>query len=134
MSKITKSLAVFVLVACMASCQKKDNTPVDLSKVTVTFESPTAGHVYHTGDTVQINATVAYPAELAGIGVQIIDTAMDSVLFEDDQDTHTDHFSFQKKWIDDYPVAANLEVKIFVFVANNTKVPADRSIFISTQP
>ncbi len=134
MNKYIKSLVAFALGACVLSCQKKDNTPVDLSKVTVAFISPTQGQTYHQGDTININTNVAYIGEIAGIGLQIIDSATDSTLFEADQDTHTDHFNFSSSWVDDYPTATTLQVKILVFVSNNTAVPAERSVYIKTQP
>src|SRR4051812_45045493 len=128
MNKYIKSFIAFALVACISSCQKKDNTPVDLSKVTVAFISPVDGQIYHTGDTININTNVSYIGEIAGIGIQIIDSATDSVLFEDDQDTHTDHFNFSSSWENTCTDATTLQVKILVFVANNTTEPAERSI------
>src|ERR1700748_3321535 len=128
MNKYIKNLAVFGSLMCVLSCQKKDNTPVDLSKVTVQFNSPAQGQVYHTGDTIQVNTLVSYPGEMAGMAVEITDSVKDSLLNEDDQDTHTGRFTFQREWIETCTKPTTLQVKILVFVANNTAVPAERSV------
>lgn len=133
MNKYFKSLAVFGSLMCALSCQKKDNTPVDLSKVIVKFVDPTDGQVFRTGDAIQVNTVVSYSGELAGMAVQIIDTATDSILFEDDQDTHTSVFSFSRSWVDTCTKPTVLQVKMLVFVANNTAVPAERSIYIKSE-
>ena len=134
MTKYIKNLLVFVLIAFVLSCQKKDNTPADLSKVTVAFISPVQGQVYHKNDTIQINTDVSYIGEIAGIGVQIKDSVTDSLLFEDNQDTHTGSFAFHREWVDTCSAATTLQVKILVFVANNTAVPAERSVYIKSLP
>ena len=134
MSLNFKNLIVFGLISFAMSCQKKDNTPVDLSKVTVDFTSLTAGQLFHKGDIIPVNVNVSYDAEIVGIGVQIIDSTTDSLVYEDDQDTHTNNFPFQRSWVDTFSSDATLQVKILVFVANNTTVPAIRSIYIKTAP
>lgn len=134
MNKYIKSLVAFVWIMSVLSCQKKDNTPVDLSNVTVQFNSPIQGQVYHKGDTIQVNTNVSYSGEIAGIAVEITDSVTDSLLFEDDQDTHTSNFAFQREWIDTCTTPTTLQVKILVFVSNDTKVPAERSVYIKSNP
>ncbi len=129
-----KNLPVFAMLLLAMSCQKKDNSPADASKVTVVFASPVDAQTVHKGDTVNILADVSYYAEMSGIAVEIIDTAADSQLYEDDADTHTNHFSFQKQWIDNLDDSTTLQVKILVFMTNNTTIPAERSIYIKSLP
>ena len=124
---------VFACILFTVSCQKKDNTPADLSKVVVTFTSPAAQHVYHTGDAVHISADVSYNAEIVGVGIQIIDSATDSVLFAEDHDLHTDHYSVNESWANTLTDSATLYAKITVFVANSTD-KAERTVYFTTKP
>lgn len=129
-----KNLLVFACILIATSCQKKDNTPADTTKVTVLFTSLTYGQVFHKEDTVQVNADVSYPGEIAGIGIQITDSTTDSLYYQDDQDTHTNNFQFQRSWVDTLSGSATLQVKILVFLANNTSTPAQRVIYIKSEP
>jgi hypothetical protein len=134
MKIIFKDLLVFVSLFCVMSCQKKDNTPADLSKVNVVFNSPFDGQTFHKGDTINFNSYVTYISELKGVGLEIIDTVSGSQLFEEDNDLHTDHFSIGGSWVDTVSDNKILQVKVSVFVASNTTVPAVRSIYIKTVP
>ena len=130
-----KNLPVFVVAAfTIMSCQKKDNTPFDSTKVTVLFTSLTYGQVFHKGDTININTDVSYPGEIVGIGVQISDSTTGNLVYEDDQDTHTNDFPFQRSWVDTLANSTTLQVKILVFIANNTSTPAERVIYIRSEP
>jgi hypothetical protein len=133
MNRIIKSFLVVAWVVLAASCQKKDTTPVDLSKVSVTFTNPKAGEIFHKGDTLRITAEVAYISEINGIGIQIIDTATGTVLLEEDHDLHMDHFTLPAEWADTLSESATLQVKVTVFVANST-MPAERSAYFVTTP
>ena len=133
MNKYFKILLVFAWILVGLSCQKKDNTPGDRSKVTVTFTSPAPRQTYHKGDTVQVNTNVGYVSEILGIWVQIIDTATGEKLFEDNHDTHTDHFSFPTSWVDTLSDSATLQVKISVFVTNSA-TPAVRTTYFISKP
>jgi hypothetical protein len=133
MNNIFKSLLVFAPILLMLSCQKKDNTPADLSKVLVTFATPATQQVYHTGDTININANVTYASEIIGIGLQIIDTAKDSVLYDEDHDLHTDHFALSGSWINELSDSTTLELKVTVFVANSAE-KAERTIYFISKP
>src|SRR4051812_42577792 len=99
MNTIFKNLVVFACILFTGSCQKKDDTPADLSKVSVAFASPSTQQVYHTSDTIHINAAVSYNAEIIGVGIEIVDSATDSVLFAEDHDLHTDHYTIDESWV-----------------------------------
>ena len=129
-----KNWPVFAILLFAMSCQKKDNSPADASKVTVVFASPVEAQTVHKGDTVDILTNVSYYAEMSGIAVEITDTATGNQLYEDNADTHSDHFTFQKQWVDDLNDSTMLQVKILVFMTNNTTVPAERSIYIKSLP
>ncbi len=133
MNKIFKGLLVFILFNFIASCQKKDNTPVNLSKVSVVFANPATGQIFRKGDTVMINAVVTYISEINGLGLQIIDTAKGEILYSDDHDLHTDHFTLNGSWLDTLSNTTALQVKVSVFVANST-IPAVRTMYISSNP
>lgn len=124
--------AVITLLS-LASCQKKDETPVDLSKVSVIFTSPVSGHTYHKGEVVVITADASYISEITGIGVQVIDTASGDVVFEADHDLHTDHYTLDESWENTLADSAVVEVKVFVFVANSTTA-AERSVYFTSVP
>jgi len=129
-----KNLLVFALFPLTMSCQKKDNTPVDTTKVTVLFNGLTYGQVFHKGDTIQVNANVSYPGEIVGIFVDISDSTTDSLYYQDNADIHTNNFLFQRSWVDTLSAAATLQIKITVFLANNTATPAVRSLYIKSEP
>ena len=133
MNNYFKNLLVFACILLALSCQKKDNTPADLSKIAVTFITPAAQQLYHKNDTVQINASVTYISEITGVGMQIIDSATDDVLFEDDHDLHTSHYSISESWVDTLSANATLSVVVTVFVANTTG-KAERSISFRSLP
>ena len=133
MNKNFKNLLVFAWIPLAISCQKRDTTPADLSKVTVTFITPAPQQVYHKGDTVQISANVSYTSEITGIGVQIIDSATGSLLFENDHDLHTDHFALSESWVDTLSENTTLRLIVTVFVAN-TSAKAERSIYFRSLP
>jgi hypothetical protein len=133
MNNNIKKLLVFAWIPLALSCQKKDTTPADLSKVAVIFSTPAAGQVYHKGDTVQISANATYTSEIIGLYVQVIDSASGSVLFEDNHDLHTDHYSFSESWADTLSKNKTLNVVVTVFVAN-TPEKTERRTYIISQP
>lgn len=124
---------VFASILLMASCQKKDTTPADLSKVTVTFASPLAGQVVHVNDTVQVSAEVSYNAEIIGVGIQIIDTATSDVVFAEDHDLHTDHYSIDESWVNTLTDSTVLCAKVTVFVANSDE-RTERLTYFTAKP
>jgi hypothetical protein len=130
---IIKSILAATCLLLIASCQKKDTTPVDRSKVTVSFNDPASGMIYHKGDTVQINASISYISEIVGVGVEIIDTTTGESLFEADHDLHTDHYTLSESWIDTVSDSRSLQVRVSVFVAHDTE-PAKQWAYFVTQP
>ncbi len=128
--KITITLAAII---AFAACQKKDLSPVDLNKVTVQYNTAINGKTFHKGDTITVDADIAYTSELNGVMLQIADSATDEILYLDDQDLHTDHFNLQRKWIDTCSTAATLKIIIKVAVANGTEF-AENKIQFNVQP
>jgi hypothetical protein len=129
-----KNLLVFALLTFAMSCQKKDNTPADTTLVTVLFTSLTYGQVFHKGDTIPVNALVSYPGEIVGVFADISDSATGELFYEDNADTHTDNFNFQRSWEDTLSSETTLQVKITVFLASNTSKPAERVIYVKSVP
>ena len=132
-SNIITTITIIALVGVFASCQKQDATVPDLSKVTVTYNTPINRLTFHKGDTVNIDANIGYTNEINGVMVQIIDSAADQVIFQDDQDLHTDKFRLQRTWVDTYANNARLKVVITTAIANGTKF-AENNIYFYTQP
>ena len=133
MNNYLSKLLFIAWLPFVLSCQKTDSTPADISKVTVTFVSPVQHQVYHKGDTIQVNSDISYNSEIIGTGIQIIDSATDSVLFEDDHDLHTDHYAISETWVDTLSKSTTLNVVVTVFVAN-TPEKALRSIYVNSAP
>ncbi len=128
-----KNLLVFVMILFALSCQKKDNMPVDTTAVSVLFTDLTYGQVFHKGETIPVNALVSYPGEIVGVYADISDSASGTLFYEDNADTHTNNFDFKRSWVDTLSDATTLQVKITVFLANNTSKPAERVIYVKSE-
>ena len=89
--------ALFVVL--LSACQKKSDTAPDITQVQMTVSSPRAGQTFRAGDTVFINAVVAYPGELHGYEVKITDSASGQIVYDQAQHIHTDNFTISDKWI-----------------------------------
>ena len=133
MYNFIKITLLLLSIAVLTSCQKHDTSPADPDKVTVTYNTALNGLTYHKGDTVNIDATIDYTGEINGVMVAITDTATDNILYQDDQDLHTDRFNLQRSWVDTYANTANLKVVITVAIANGTKF-AENTVHFETQP
>jgi hypothetical protein len=82
----------------LMSCQKKSNSEVKPSEVMITINDPTDLQVYHSGDTVFVNAHVSYTSELHGYDLAITDTVSNTVLYEHEEHVHKDEFDIAEYW------------------------------------
>jgi hypothetical protein len=94
----------------LGSCQKRDSTTPDASKVVFTITSPTIGHTYQNGDSVRIKASISYPSELHGYEVRVTDVATNTIVYDAAEHGHSDRFDIDKAWV--INGAAGMELKL----------------------
>lgn len=81
----------------LASACKKDEEPA--VSATITFNSPETGHLYRTGDSIRISATVAATGVMHGYELKVTDTATGEVLFDHAEHAHSDTFRVQQVFV-----------------------------------
>ncbi|XZF13152.1 MbnP family protein [Chitinophagaceae bacterium MMS25-I14] len=120
---MNKSLIAYTIFAFsilfIASCQKKDDTTPDPSKVTITVLNPQDQQTISHGDTLHIDANITYPSELHGYEIQLTNTTTGEVLFDDDEHVHDDHFTIADMWVDTLNAPVTLQLKITVEIDHN---------------
>ena len=98
-------LVVMIVTLAMSSCKKKKDTmQANVSAVTISVLSPVEGHIYSSGDTVYVKASIGYAGMLHGYEIRVTDTATDAVLFDVAEHSHSDSFV-----VDDYFVVSGTE-------------------------
>jgi len=126
-------IAGLAVTIATAGCQKKDNTVATPSNVDISIASPTSSLVYHSGDTVFVNADVTYSSELHGYEVKITDTASGFVVYDDDQHLHDDHFSIRDKWVNTGSTALVYKLAIIVAIDHDGN-NVEKDIYFQCQP
>lgn len=127
-------LAITTGILMMCSCQKKSNKTTTPADMTITIASPTAGQVYHTGDSVHVNASISYPTELHGFEVRIIDSATGTILSDTAEDVHNDHFDITQVWIDTaIHTATTLKLQVTGEI-DHTGTSASKELYFKIQP
>ncbi len=126
-------LSILLLAVTLTACQKKDTTTPDAAKVTISITAPVAAQTFHSGDTVHINATVSYPAELHGYEVKITDTLTGTILYDDAQHVHNDHFDISDTWVNTGTQATTLKLELTTEIDHNGTTAA-KSIYLNYQP
>lgn len=124
--------AIAISIAAIG-CQKKDNTTPTPSAVDISIASPTASTVYHNGDTVFMNADIAYSTELHGYEVKVTDTASGLIVYDDDQHVHDDHFSIRDKWVGAGNTALVYKLAIIVALDHDGN-NAEKDIYFKYEP
>lgn len=122
-----------LLAVTLYSCQKKDTTTADPAKVTMSILSPASQHVYHSGDTIKINATVSYPSELHGYEVKIVDTATGNILYDNAQHVHDDHFDISQYYIYTGTQPVYMKLQLSAEVDHNGN-EAEQDVYFQYQP
>lgn len=107
------SLAAFSILV-FASCRKKEDPAPDASQLTVNISSPQPSSVYYLGDTVNISATVTFPASLHGYAVELIDSASGTKLMEMEEHAHGNQFTISQKWVNNVTTATTVQARITV--------------------
>ena len=127
-------LAITAGIVMISSCQKKSNKTATAADLKITIASPTAGQVYHTGDSVHISASISYPTELHGFELRIIDSATGTILSDTAQDVHNDHFDITQVWIDTaIHTATTLKLEV-VGEIDHTGTSASKELYFKIQP
>lgn len=114
-----QSILFITIILFAISCQKKDSTTPDPSKVAISISSPTGGQVFHLGDTVNMKASVSYPSELHGYEMKVTDSATGLVLFDADEHVHNDHFDIEQSFTYSDTIAATLKLELSVEIDHN---------------
>lgn len=115
------------------ACQKSDTMAPDPSKVVINITSPQAGQVFHTGDTVYLQATVSYPSELHGYELKVTDTTADSLAYDLDEHIHDDHFTINDTLIYHPAQAAGMKLELTVEIDHDGH-EAEKTILFGYQP
>jgi len=122
-----------VLIVGLYSCQKKDNTVSNPAGVAISITSPANGQLYRSGDTISIIADVSYASELHGYEVKIIDTTSGTILYDDVQHVHDDHFSIHDKWVNTTAQQAGLKLSLVAAIDHDGN-NAEKDIIFRYQP
>lgn len=130
MKQILFTAALLIL---LGSCQKKDDTAPDPAQVTFQISNPAAGQTFHKGDTLFINATVNYISELHGYDLSLVNAADQSVLFEEQQHVHSDHFTISNYWVDTLSRPTDITLKLTTEI-DHAGHEATKTVSIHSQP
>lgn len=104
MYKIRKAplLIILLVVTGLTACRKERAGDQPEPTITVNISSPAYESVFHSGDTVYINATVESPVELHGYSWEIRNKSDNSLLASiPHQHTHGKFLSAAGMWISD---------------------------------
>jgi len=112
-----KKLLLILLAATIATytaCQKKDNTPVQPDKIAIDIKSPVNGSIFKKGDTLHINADVAYQSQLHAYEISIKNNNTKEVVFDEYQHVYTDKFNINTSWVDSLQEETDLTMQVIV--------------------
>lgn len=132
---MTKSIFIFLGASLLglAACQRGDNPEPASEQVTISVAQPLAGSVYHTGETVPINATVQANGPLHGYTLQVFNKDNGEELMAAEFHVHESQYPIQSDWVDTMSTAAALELKITV-IKDHDGNKTEKSVFFQTQP
>ncbi len=121
------------LLFIAASCKKTDGDDPDAGQVEILRTAPMAAQVYHRGDTVKMNAIITAPFELHGYELTIINENTGTVVYDEDEHIHDDHFTLASAWADTLVAATPLKVLLTVELDHNGHSKSD-SVMVQSQP
>ena len=127
-----RSILITLIMIVMSACQKNETPPAN-AVVAITLHSPQEGQVYHTGDTVHVNADISYAGELHGHEVRITDTATGTILYDNPQHVHDDHFTVSESWVNTGNMAMGLKLEMITALDDNGH-DTEKVVHISWQP
>jgi hypothetical protein len=118
---------IVLLAACtfvFAACSKKEKN-VDLPKeaIEIKIEEPTAGAVFHGGETVHIHANVKSDIQLHGYTLKLTDRETGTLLYEHEEHAHGKELTAHGSWANRVTATteARLEVAVIIDHDGNTK-------------
>jgi len=123
-------IIILIIALGLYSCQKKDNTAPDATKVVFNITSPAAGQIYHKGDSVHVKANITYTGELHGYEVKVTDTASGEILYDDAQQIHNDHFDITDAFSETGIKALGLKLTLTVKLDDNGDVATNTVNFL----
>ncbi len=110
-----RTITIFILLAGLLSCQKKETTIAVPDDLQINISTPTEGAVYKKGDNVAIKADILYISQLHGYIVQITDED-GTILFETEGHSHGDKITIEEYWNDTLSYSANLNLLLTAVV------------------
>lgn len=125
-------LTAIATTVILASCHKEERTE-EPAKVDITISAPMDGQVFKSGDTVQITANGTSTGELHGYETQITDTATGTIVFDDEQHAHTDHFAVNSKWAGTVTGPVVLRVSVTAVVDHNGNT-VKKEVYFKMEP
>lgn len=128
-----KLIVLLSLCAVLVSCQKKDTTSADPTKVTWIVTSPATQQIFRSGDTIRMIAHVSYPSELHGYEIKITDSSSGNIVYDNAQHLHDDHFDISQVWVNTSTAAATLKL-LFTAEIDHDGTEADTAIYVKYQP
>lgn len=108
---------------------KKADTEVKPDDVTISIASPASKQIFHKGDTVKVNADVAYTEQLHGYIVTITNTANGVVVFETEGHSHSDHMAINETWVDTLNTSTELELTVTAVIDHDENLKNAKLIF-----
>lgn len=112
-----KFLNIFIGLFCtvvLYSCQKRDSSGFDNSKLAIAISKPQEAQVFRKGDTVFIKGTTTYTSQLHGYAIRITNKATNEVYFDIDEHLHDSFFDINTFWVDTLDKNADLVLKLTV--------------------
>ena len=113
--KSLQFMIVLLLLTLCCACNKKSNT-ASSKDVVISVLSPVYGATYHTGDSVQIAASVSYNGILHGYEVLVTDSSTGAVIYNVANHIHTNSFDIHTAF------AVNAATPLVLKLVINTQV------------
>lgn len=113
--------AAIIVASAFAGCKKdkEEETPIVPSTPEITFEvtNPTAGAMYHLGDTVWVDVHITSDTELHGYEANLINTSdSDAVLWEDHLHDHGMEYHIHGFYVNGVTMHSDVELSIDAFI------------------
>jgi hypothetical protein len=105
-----------IVLAGLLSCQKKDTTQAQPEEVSITVSKPTPQQVYKKGDTLFIQAHIAYISQLHGYIARIYNDSTKALLFEKEGHSHSDKIDVNEYWVNTLDMKATLKVELTAII------------------
>jgi hypothetical protein len=112
-----KKIFVLTVICFLTACSKHANDiTIDNPTANVIVYNPTAGAVYHNGDSITISALAIAPAVIHGYDIAIKKGKDTTTCFFEHVHDHNDTIVINKKWKNDLSGSLKLEVELTFYL------------------